>query len=360
MRYPTLALAAVALTGAALFTPAAAQRPTAPSRMDWPGGDRAAIGVTLASDENDSLGVRVAEVTPDGPAAKAGITAGSRITSINGVDLRLAPADVADPAMRGVAARRLTRELGKVKAGDEVELRVATDGQTRTVKVRTVKAEELNGGRMLGRRRARDENRATLGLSVRATGSVRDTLGVFVQAVAPDGPAERAGIVEGARIAAVNGVDLRVSRADVEDRMVGRAKASRLGRELEQVKPGEEVELRVWVNGQYRTTKVRTARAGDVYEEGEWGAGMFEPLFEYAPTPRVRVLPGTPPRPPRTRLIVPDGEIRIRADAGPLEEHEARALLVPELRHRAEVLREEARAAARRAAVMRASRMIWL
>jgi predicted metalloprotease with PDZ domain len=355
-----LALAAVALTGAALFAPAAAQRPTAPSGMAWFGGDRAAIGVTLASGESDTLGVRVAEVTPDGPAAKAGITPGSRIISINGVDVRLAPADAADPAMRGVAARRLTRELGKVKAGDEVELRVATGGQTRTVKVRTVKAEELADRRAPGRTRALDENRATLGLSVRATGSARDTLGVFVQAVAPDGPAERAGIVEGTRIAAVNGVDLRVSRADVEDRMVGRAKASRLGRELEKVKPGEEVELRVWANGQYRTTKVRAARAGDVYKDGEWGAGMFEPLFEFAPTPRVRVTPGATPRPPRTRLIVPDGEVRIRADAAPLDDVQPYELVVPELRRRVEVLREEARAAARRAAVMRVSRTIRL
>ena len=36
-------------------------------------------------------------------------------------------------------------------------------------------------------------NRAALGLEVRTTGSKRDTLGVFVEAVTPKGPAEKIG-----------------------------------------------------------------------------------------------------------------------------------------------------------------------
>src|SRR5437868_7260898 len=47
--------------------------------------------------------------------------------------------------------------------------------------------------------------RAALGLELRTTGTRRDTLGVFVEAVTPKGPAEAAGIVEGDRIAAING-----------------------------------------------------------------------------------------------------------------------------------------------------------
>jgi len=44
-----------------------------------------------------------------------------------------------------------------------------------------------------------------LGLSTGASTSARDTLGVLVSSVAPNGPAERAGIQEGDRIASVNG-----------------------------------------------------------------------------------------------------------------------------------------------------------
>jgi hypothetical protein len=39
--------------------------------------------------------------------------------------------------------------------------------------------------------------RAALGIELRSTGTKRDTLGVFVEAVTPKGPAELAGIVEG-------------------------------------------------------------------------------------------------------------------------------------------------------------------
>jgi len=42
--------------------------------------------------------------------------------------------------------------------------------------------------------------RAALGLELRTTGTKRDTLGVFVEAVTPKGPAETAGIIEGDRI----------------------------------------------------------------------------------------------------------------------------------------------------------------
>jgi hypothetical protein len=45
--------------------------------------------------------------------------------------------------MDGIANRRLIRELEKVKAGDEVDLRVWAGGQTKSVKVKTVAFEDL-------------------------------------------------------------------------------------------------------------------------------------------------------------------------------------------------------------------------
>ncbi|MGK2933998.1 MAG: PDZ domain-containing protein, partial [Gemmatimonadaceae bacterium] len=58
------------------------------------------------------------------------------------------------------------------------------------------------------------QNRATLGLMLGGSPTKRDTLGVFVDGVAEDGPAERAGIYEGHRIAFINNVDVRASAAD--------------------------------------------------------------------------------------------------------------------------------------------------
>ena len=59
--------------------------------------------------------------------------------------------------------------------------------------------------------------RAALGLQLSPTGSMRDTIGVFVARVTPKGPAENAGIVEGDRIVSINGIDLRVNSADAGD-----------------------------------------------------------------------------------------------------------------------------------------------
>src|SRR5687768_1127694 len=60
-------------------------------------------------------------------------------------------------------------------------------------------------------------NRATLGVTLGGAAHKRDTLGVFVEAVAEDGPAERAGIYEGHRIAFINGIDVRATAADAGD-----------------------------------------------------------------------------------------------------------------------------------------------
>src|SRR4051812_7204102 len=141
--------------------------------------DRAVIGITTSTgSRRDTLGVLVSSVTAGSPAEKAGLEEGNRIASINSVNLKLAPADVDDWDMSSIMSRRLTRELGKLKAGDEVELRVYTGGQVRTVKVKTVAYDSLY--RSERRVRYDDEDRAALGVSLGSSGSKRDTLGVLV------------------------------------------------------------------------------------------------------------------------------------------------------------------------------------
>ena len=188
--------------------------------------NRAAIGVsTSTGSARDTLGVLVSYVTPGGPAEKAGIEEGNRIASVNGVNLKLAPVDVGDWDMANAMTRRLTRELGKAKPGDDVELRVYGSGQTRTVRVKTVSSDSLYRTTRVSRE-DRDE-RAALGVSL-GSGSKRDTLGVLIIGLDDDGPAAKAGLEEGNRIAAVNGVDLRVSRDDAGDEFISSAKVARL------------------------------------------------------------------------------------------------------------------------------------
>src|SRR6187401_1354767 len=256
--------------------------------------DRPMIGIsTRNSGKRDTLGLLVESVTPDGPADKAGIEEGDRLVSANGVNLRLSAADAGEPDMDGVANRRLIRELEKRKAGDEVELRVYRDGNVRTVKVKTVTADELNQGTFAsttGMWHRTNSDRAALGLTLGGNGSRRDTLGVLVVGVANEGPAAKAGIDEGDRVASINGVDLRVASEDAGDSQASSARINRLNREMEKVKAGDAVELRVYNAGQVRTVRVESAKASDI--EGE--------SFFFGPNGLYRTM------------VMPRGAIRLR------------------------------------------------
>lgn len=110
--------------------------------------------------------------------------------------------------------------------------------------------------------------RAALGLELRTTGTKRDTLGVFVEAVTPKGPAEIAGIIEGDRIASINGVDLRTSSGDTDDSYTNGLAAHRLSREVQKLAPGSRVNLRVYSGGRSRDVQVTAGKASDLMRLG--------------------------------------------------------------------------------------------
>ena len=279
---------------------------------DWPGA-KSRIGVTTSSTGvRDTLGLLVTSVTPNGPAEKAGIVEGNRIAAINGVNLRLAAADAGQEDMEGIAARRLIRELAKTEPGTDVELRVYADGQWKTVKVKTVAPDSMMPARM---RRSDIEDRAVLGLELNSSGSKRDTLGVLIVSLHEDGPAEKAGLVEGDRIAAVNGTDVRVRHDDAGDDWVSNAMVARFQRAMRAVKPGDKVELRIWSGGQTKTVQVTAAKAGDIYKEqyrrmrignapmiwdseGEMLLPGDGARAMIAPMPAMPAMPPMPPMPP--------------------------------------------------------------
>ena len=330
MRIRSLLLGACAVTTAA-GAAGAQQSGTRVERM--PGGefrvytaaldaDRPVLGVSIgAGSARDTLGLLVQQVNDSGPAAKAGITEGSRLVAINGVNLRLEPVDAGDDAMWNVVYRRLTRELGKVKAGDEVALRVWTDGRTRDVRVKTVAARDLESSRYTAVTR-RNDNRAALGMSVGSTGSKRDTLGLFVMRVSADGPAEKAGIIEGDRIAAIDGTDLTVPREDAGDGYAGSAMMNRFRRAQEKLALDRDVELRVVREGRSRTVRVRPVKASDLPGGGGFffGDGAWSGDFVMPPSP-----PHAPDAPMPPRMFRFDGgpgsftyelspEVRVRVE----------------------------------------------
>lgn len=128
--------------------------------------------------------------------------------------------------------------------------------------------------------------RAAIGVQIQTTGTKRDTIGVFIVRVVPNGPAEKAGIVEGERIVSVNGVDLRVPAADVEDSYTAGLASHRLSREIEKLTPGAVVRLQVNSGGRTREVQVTTVRASEIHKME--GFGMFEG------TPFPPDMPGMP------------------------------------------------------------------
>jgi C-terminal processing protease CtpA/Prc len=249
-------------TLAAQNPPRAMRIEPGPFRVSWNGQPQAVIGITTsgAASSRDTLGVLVNSVRTGSPADKAGIEEGNRIASINGVSLKLNAADVGDDDMAGVMTRRLTREIDKLKPGDEVDLHVYANGQTKSVKVKTVSSDSLYESMT----RRYFDDRATLGLSLASTGSRRDTIGVFVIGVEESGPAAKAGIEEGSRIASINNVDVRGRAGDEDETFFRTTNVSRFEREVSKVKPGDEVTLKVYYNGQYKNVTVKAVRAADL------------------------------------------------------------------------------------------------
>ncbi len=272
------------------------------------------LGTRVTGTLRDTLGLLVTSITKDSPAERAGLEEGNRLVAINGVSLRANAADVEDMEMTGALTRRLTRELEKVKPGDEVSLRVYRDGRTQDLRVKTANSDSLFRTRDVVRfNRADMEDRPTLGIGIGSSGSRRDTLGVLVISVPDSTPAAAAGLEEGNRIAAINGVDLRLAREDAGDNFMANARAQRLMREVSKLKPGSEVTLRVYSDGRFRDVRMKVARAGDlprnrgmIFMDGP-GMGMIGPMPAMAPMPPMPMMrarparpssPATPPPPP--------------------------------------------------------------
>lgn len=161
--------------------------------------------------------------------------------------------------------------------------------------------------RMSGSRDSLLRKRAALGIQLQPTHTKRDTLGVFIGRVTPGGPAELAGVIEGERIAAINGVDLKVAAADIEDNYMAGLPAHRLTREVAKLAPGSRVNLRVYSGGRYRDVQVTAGSQFDMMKNGgvgfgymfgseggmmHMGPGASGMMLRSAPRVRVRTGPG--------------------------------------------------------------------
>jgi hypothetical protein len=121
-------------------------------------------------------------------------------------------------------------------------------------------------------------------------------------------------------------VNLRVAHEDADDPSLGRTKAQRLMREVSQLKPGENVTMRVYANGQYHDVTLKVARAGDLPSS----RGMT--YFGGTDFPAMPPMPPMPPMP----AGIPRGVFRTMDNVGPI-----RMEMGPELDARLEHLRAQ-------------------
>lgn len=131
----TLALGAMAL----LPSGAAAQDNDV---VVYTGGGRPRIGVVVdmnASAANNKLGATIQSVTPDGPAAKAGLQAGDIITKFNGTSLAGTTGGDAD---QSAAGQKLVELAQALSPGDSVKVEYRRGTTTKSA---TIVAADLGG-----------------------------------------------------------------------------------------------------------------------------------------------------------------------------------------------------------------------
>lgn len=227
----------------------------------FPGGWRSAasyLGITPRSGSGpaDTLGLLVAEVDDDTPADKAGITPGTRLVSADGIDLRLDPADLDDPAAEALPESRLRRLLGRKEPGDTITLVMLQNGKRVTARVALAESDLTRMVRGVSTARGR----RVLGVSFAERGSMRDTAGLLITGITAGGAADKAGIAEGDRLVSIDGIDLRVPAADAGTPEGAQARVARLRRALNAAKDSAPVRLEVLTDGRRRTISVTPTR----------------------------------------------------------------------------------------------------
>jgi len=151
----------------------------------------------------DTHGALVAEVSPDTPAAKAGVKAGDFVTAVNG------------KAVENV--NTLRNRIAEMAPGAKVALEVYRDGKKETIHVELGKLPEEMAA--AGGKEAPTTHFDKLGLAVATLNAdmagkynlPKDAKGVVITAVDPQSGAAEQGLTEGALVVEVQGKDVKTA-----------------------------------------------------------------------------------------------------------------------------------------------------
>ena len=313
----------------------------------FPSTARTYLGVSLidVSSPDDTLGILIDSVEDDQPAAKAGIAGGSRLVSLDGVDLRLDPADLGDSAAEAVPGSRLRRVLSRKSPGDTVTAVVLANGQRSTKRV------VLDASPLARSMSAITAGRRVLGVSFSERGAERDTAGLLIINISNGGAADRAGLVEGDRVVRIDNVDLRVPRSDAGDGDATEARVARLRRHLDSLRDSQSVTLEVLSEGRVRTVTLVPTRERGITINGTSLNGFTTGLRSaLAPLREMRLDIDDDMDDMRVRS---DDRERLRDEAREVRElaREQASRAREEAREQASLTRDEARAQRERAGV---------
>ncbi len=174
---------------------------------------KASLGILVEATAKDAeqQGVRVRQVLPDGPAAKAGMQTGDIITRADNRGIE----DYDD----------LINALAQHKPGDQLNFQVVRDGQAKTLQVTLgtpqASAREKPGryyGRQEGETRDQEKTGAFLGVQTVPTDELNQRLrkrlgvsgdaGLVILEVVPESPAAKTGLRHGDVITRVDGKEV--------------------------------------------------------------------------------------------------------------------------------------------------------
>ena len=99
--------------------------------------------------------------------------------------------------------------------------------------------------------------------------------------------------------------------------MLSSSRVRRLTRELEKIKPGDDVELRVYSGGTTKSVRVKAVKASEVKEHGGFYFGDMPRAMTFPRSPMVMPRMQGAPNVIRYRMNPQEGAIRLKQELSP-------------------------------------------
>jgi serine protease Do len=219
--------------------------------------------ISNATHLNDTKGILVVDITADSPADKAGIRGGDVLTTVDGQEIRLGGDIIVAVDNQSVRAMEdLLSYLEEQKAvGDNIELSVIRDGKTQHIDmILTARPTQGAENRFQPNQESKQQQqRPALGINgINMTPELAERMnlthsqkGFLIEDIISGGPADKAGIRGGYKIANINGSDFKLGGdivVGIDEMVVGTIQD--IQSYLDTKKVGDRVQMHVIRDGQ--------------------------------------------------------------------------------------------------------------